>query len=198
MKKNVWLLLIALFVFASCTTKEYNVKGTIKNSDDGLISIIQENGDTMFFESSDTVLPFGCEAEVIYLGEYKKGMKFKSITVLERLAGGDRDEHGCIGSAGYTWSEVLKDCIRVFEKGVRVESVDTDGSAFIVFSKDSTLVELFLSTGGKNDILERRALPGGGYAWNIEDDDTKNVKLENGLWTISQRSKVIYIQKDAE
>ena len=29
----------------------------------------------------------------------------------------------------------------------------------------------------------------GGYAWNVEDDDTKNVRLENDKWTISQRGK---------
>ena len=30
--------------------------------------------------------------------------------------GNDKDEHGCIDSAGYTWSEVQKDCIRLWEK----------------------------------------------------------------------------------
>lgn len=34
-----------------------------------------------------------------------------------------------------------------------------------------------------------------GYAWNVEDDDTKNVRLIDGLWTISQRNKLIYSQK---
>ena len=46
-----------------------------------------------------------------------------------------------------------------------------------------------------NEILERRGLPSGGYAWNVEDDDTKNVRLIDGLWTISQRNKLIYSQK---
>lgn len=30
--------------------------------------------------------------------------------------GGDRDEHGCIGSAGYSWCEAKKKCIRIFEE----------------------------------------------------------------------------------
>lgn len=30
--------------------------------------------------------------------------------------GGDRDEHGCIGSAGYSWCDAKKKCIRVFEE----------------------------------------------------------------------------------
>lgn len=34
----------------------------------------------------------------------------------EPLVGGDRDAHGCIGSAGYTWCEGSKKCLRVFEE----------------------------------------------------------------------------------
>lgn len=30
--------------------------------------------------------------------------------------GGDRDEFGCIGSAGFSWCEAKKKCIRVFEE----------------------------------------------------------------------------------
>jgi hypothetical protein len=30
--------------------------------------------------------------------------------------GGDRDAHGCIGSAGYTWCEVKQKCLRVWEE----------------------------------------------------------------------------------
>lgn len=39
-----------------------------------------------------------------------------SGNVTTRL-GGDLDEHGCDVSGGYTWSEVLQDCIRLFEQG---------------------------------------------------------------------------------
>lgn len=35
-----------------------------------------------------------------------------------QMAGSDRDAHGCIGSAGYTWSPVREACIRVFEAGL--------------------------------------------------------------------------------
>ena len=109
--------------------------------------------------------------------------------------GDDRDAHGCIASAGYTWSEVLKDCIRLWEKGVRVADVaDKEKAAYIVFSPDSLQVELFFSDDRPSEILDRRSLPAGGYAWNVEDDDTKNVRLENDKWTISQRGKLIYQQ----
>ena len=112
------------------------------------------------------------------------------------IVGDDKDEHGCIASAGYTWSEVQKDCIRLWEKGVRLASVDdAENTLFIVFSPDSTQVELFFSEAdAPNEILDRRSLPAGGYAWNMEDDDTKNVRLENGKWTVGRHGKLIYKQ----
>lgn len=89
-----------------------------------------------------------------------------------------------------------KDCIRLWEKGVRLASVDdAENTLFIVFSPDSTQVELFFSEeDAQNEILDRRSLPAGGYAWNMEDDDTKNVRLENGKWTVGRRGKLIYKQ----
>ena len=74
---------------------------------------------------------------------------------------------------------------------------DAGKTLFLVFSPDSTQVELFFSEEGvSNEILDRRGLPAGGYAWNVEDDDTKNVRLEDGEWTVSQRGRLIY-QEDA-
>ena len=32
------------------------------------------------------------------------------------IVGGDRDAHGCIGSAGYTWCEVKNKCLRTWEE----------------------------------------------------------------------------------
>ena len=33
------------------------------------------------------------------------------------IVGGDRDSHGCIPSAGYTWCEAKQKCIRSWEEG---------------------------------------------------------------------------------
>lgn len=33
-----------------------------------------------------------------------------------KMVGNDRDEHGCIGSAGYSWCEEKQKCLRVFEE----------------------------------------------------------------------------------
>ena len=38
-------------------------------------------------------------------------------TLINRpLLGGDRDEHGCIPSAGYIWCDKLQKCIRPWEE----------------------------------------------------------------------------------
>ena len=37
------------------------------------------------------------------------------------IVGGDSDEHGCKGSAGYSWSIVKNECIRLFESGIRLD-----------------------------------------------------------------------------
>ncbi len=34
----------------------------------------------------------------------------------QNMVGNDRDEHGCIGSAGYSWCEVKQKCLRSWEE----------------------------------------------------------------------------------
>ena len=115
----------------------------------------------------------------------------------QNMVGNNRDRHSCIASAGYIWSEVQKNCIRLFETGIRVESLKSPNeSAFIVFSPDSLKAELFFSNGSKSEILDKRTLPNGSFAWNVEDDDTKNVRKSDGIWTISQRGSVQYTQPE--
>lgn len=41
------------------------------------------------------------------------------------IVGGDRDVHGCIGSAGYSWCAAKNKCLRVWEEKCEVPSVST-------------------------------------------------------------------------
>ena len=81
----------------------------------------------------------------------------KKTSELENLdiVGGDRDEYGCIGSAGYTWSQILQDCIRVWETGLRLNPIDDkqSTSAFVVFNSERSKLELFLPTQSSTIIL---------------------------------------------
>lgn len=58
-----------------------------------------------------------------------------------KLVGSDRDEHGCIGSAGYTWSYALHSCVRLWEVGTRFDNGPE--SVFLIYSPDSTFAEIF-------------------------------------------------------
>ena len=39
------------------------------------------------------------------------------FTCSDKIIGGDRDEHGCLGAAGYRWNEEESACVREWETG---------------------------------------------------------------------------------
>lgn len=49
-------------------------------------------------------------------GKCWDGKKCASINPNPGNVGGDRDRHGCIGSAGYSWCEAKKKCLRGWEE----------------------------------------------------------------------------------
>lgn len=76
--------------------------------------------------------------------------------------GGDRDEHGCIPSAGQSWSELRQECIQVFNVGTRLDPVEKQEgeaviSAFVIFNDDRSKAEIFLpgSDSPKSVILAK-------------------------------------------
>ena len=102
----------------------------------------------------------------------------------ETLEGGDRDEHGCIGSAGYLWSTLRGECIQVFEVGTRLNPVDMEQeeaviSAFIVSKEgDNSQVELFITGEDQNPILKKEAdgtFKNGKYTYNAQ---TKELSVD--------------------
>ncbi len=48
----------------------------------------------------------------------------KECSLVNNLVGGDKDEHGCIGSAGYSWCENKQKCLRPWEEACE-ESVSS-------------------------------------------------------------------------
>lgn len=71
---------------------------------------------------------------------------------LDFIVGNDRDEHGCLSSAGYTWSYALHDCVRVWEVGERY--ANGNHTAYLIMSPDSTFAEIFPE--GKSQIVCKR------------------------------------------
>lgn len=62
---------------------------------------------------------------------------------LSSLVGADRDEHGCLGSAGYVWSDALHQCVRLWEAAERIEAGKK--AVYLLFSVDSTYAEVFMA-----------------------------------------------------
>lgn len=72
--------------------------------------------------------------------------------------GGDRDEHGCIPSAGQSWSQLRQECVQVFEVGTRLNPVEKkEGeaviSAFVLFNDDRSKAEIFLPNSDVESII---------------------------------------------
>lgn len=88
--------------------------------------------------------------------------------VKSKIVGGDSDAHGCKGSAGYTWSIVKNECVRLFEAGTKLSHAE-DGKTYTTVSYvifEGNKAELFLDTQKQSIILERKAE---GDSW-IKDD----------------------------
>ena len=110
------------------------------------------------------------------------------------IVGNDKDEHGCIGSAGYTWSELRKDCIRIFEVGTKLNPTDAIAdkttAAFVVFDSRRSEAELYVpGQAGTSVIME--------YGKKNSDmwfsEDWKLAKTAKGL-TLLKDSVVLYAE----
>lgn len=96
------------------------------------------------------------------------------------IVGSDQDQHGCKTSAGYTWSNLRKECVRIFEVGERLDSSQKDTmSAFVIFDATENKAELFTILEKEPLILERK---------------NKNLPWSNGDWQLS-KSKGLILKK---
>ena len=88
--------------------------------------------------ASTALFAAGCEQKQPIVQEPQPKAVASSTEKLP-FVGGDRDEHGCIGSAGYSWCESKKKCLRIWEESCLSPSF-TAGKMNILVStqKDAT------------------------------------------------------------
>lgn len=110
------------------------------------------------------------------------------------IVGGDRDAHGCIGSAGYIWSEIRKTCVRIWEVGVRLNAkaagIDQTTSAFIIAKSDTddSMFELVMPSQTEVKMLAKVRTETG--VWK---NATYKLTLKNGTYSLSDNAgKVLY------
>ena len=110
--------------------------------------------------------------------------------------GADRDAHGCIASAGYTYSVVRGGCIRVWEAGTALVPVVPMGdpvlNAYAVQGENGTQVEVFLPGIEQGVLLSRDEnvyLPmWQGQGWTLTYDPDQG-------WKLSQYGQLVYASK---
>ncbi|MBS1750913.1 MAG: hypothetical protein JST63_13495 [Bacteroidetes bacterium] len=101
----------------------------------------------------------------------------KQTVTEQSTVGGDKDEHGCLTSAGETWSQLKQSCIQIFNVGQRLNPIETkDGeaviSAFVLFNDDKSEAELFLPNTQSNTILkttDKKSYENGEYKFDTND-----------------------------
>ncbi|WP_027380763.1 hypothetical protein [Chryseobacterium daeguense] len=90
-------------------------------------------------------------------------MIFGSLAFAQKtpILGGDSDAHGCKGSAGYTYSQIKNDCVRLFEEKIQLDEVKPKNGSksmtAVIFSKDMKKAEVFLPDMKKSLILTKQA-----------------------------------------
>lgn len=100
-----------------------------------------------------------------------------SHSTIGRLVGGDRDDHGCLSTAGYTWSDALHDCVRVWEVGERFN--EGPKSIYVVYSTDSIYAEIFTPEG--DPVLCKRKK--GSKVWKASQGKER-IFTNNGITTV--------------
>ncbi|WP_297515488.1 hypothetical protein [Flavobacterium sp.] len=98
---------------------------------------------TSFFSLLLLVLVGACKPQSEETNAAQGQVKDSTIT------GSDKDENGCLASAGYTWSKLNKECVRMFT-GLQLNPVDQANTedetlaSYVLFSEDRKQAEVFL------------------------------------------------------
>jgi putative hemolysin len=63
--------------------------------------------------------------------------------------GGDKDIHGCIGSAGYSWCEAKQKCLRIWEENCTVQNSQIANPASVFCEEQNGTLEIRDSESGQ-------------------------------------------------
>lgn len=120
-----------------------------------------------------------------------------------QMVGNDRDEHGCMGSAGFVWSNVLHRCVRLFEEGVGFiptgKLLQQDNSnennalflGYVIFQQaDSLYAELFFPHLPTTIICHKTSSVSGEKVWI--SGDYRVHQISNSRYYITHFGETIY------
>ena len=98
----------------------------------------------------------------------------------QHLVGNDRDAHGCIGSAGYQWSELQRNCVRPFELPLIIKHSDSITQIAVLFSTDSSKAEVFAIEG--HFMLQRKPSQLHSHHWKNNKMQLNKNYSGNWIW----------------
>jgi hypothetical protein len=107
------------------------------------------------------------------------------------VIGNDKDDKGCVISAGYRWSLLKNDCIRPLEEGYRLNSIEqvegesTFKSSFVTFDENKEKGELFLPDTRSSILLTKGK--NGAYS-----DKHWTLSLANG-YRLQKDGQLLYV-----
>lgn len=88
--------------------------------------------------------------------------KMEMDSIVKNQVNDDKNENGCDLKAGYKWSNMTKKCVRVFEEGYRLTSIERDSlarrkNAFFFVDEDSLIAEVFLPDSKESIVFKRES-----------------------------------------
>ena len=126
----------------------------------------------------------GCNLpELLNKNEQPKSIEKKADN--PPMIGGDKDEHGCFISAGYSWSPTRKQCLRVWEAGIRLSdlsALDSPISIILIENGDNNPLELYLPQVSKPLVFEKN-----GDEW-LDEKEEYLIKKENNHFQVYDKN----------
>ena len=114
----------------------------------------------------------------------------ESKPTIYKLPTADKDPNGCIISAGFIWSKINKECVKLFT-GISlkpIENLKTEDEtlcAFILFDESGKKAEIFLPNTIKSVLLERSSIK------NPWENDSFELIAKNG-YVLKKEGNVIF------
>lgn len=107
------------------------------------------------------------------------------------VAGAKSENQKCNATAGYQWSQIKNDCIRVFEQKTQLRSIQKEPMEKIcalIFSNDNNQVEVFLD----NTII----LTKNSSAEYTDSNNTNSYLLKkvDGKWQLLNNNKLMFTE----
>ena len=111
-----------------------------------------------------------CSCKLIDNKEENEGTQ-NGVTLKDSSVVNDKDENGCLASAGYVWSKVNKECVKGFS-GIQLNPLDKPQnedetlSVYVLFNEDASEAEIFLPKDTTSIVLSRNSE---GKPWIFND-----------------------------